>query len=185
MPSESEHRPHDRNPPAAADAAAGRGFARLRRLFGLALLATILALPVSPAAGLLGLGAAQAAPFEAEAPPPSLARLYFYRQPTPLMIALTPEVIVNGQSVGALSMGEVFFRDAKPGRYRIFLSGDPAHVLEMTLAAGEVVFVRATLRIGLGSTRISAERIGAATAAAEIDELDDPANGPEPQTTQR
>lgn len=137
------------------------------------------------AAGATASGPAAADPFVAEPPPAALARIYFYRQPTPLMLALTPEVIVNGKAVGDLSMGEVFFRDAKPGRYRVFLAGDPGHVLEFVLTEGEIAFVRATLRIGFGSTRISAERIAMPTAVAEIDRLDETVTDREPQTTQR
>lgn len=154
----------------------GRTFRRAGVPF-LALAALLLVLGFRPPAQA-------ATPFFVEPPPPALARIYFYRQAKPLMVALTPEVIVNGKSVGDLSMGEVFFRDARPGRYRVFLSGDPAHVLEFTLAEGEIAFVRATLRLGLGSTRISAERIGQATAVAEIDQMDAP-TATEPQTTHR
>lgn len=116
-----------------------------------------------------------------EAPPPDLARIYFYRLSAPLLLALAPEVIVNGRSVGSLGMGEVFFRDARPGRYQVFLEDDAAHVVELQLAPGEIGYVRATLRIGFGTTRISAERVGAIAAVAEILALDDPAPEGKPQ----
>lgn len=150
---------------------------RRRRLPCLRLLLLLLALAPTAAAE----------PMTAvEAPPPALARIYFYRQFTPLLIALSPEVIVNGKSVGDLSLGEVFFRDARPGRYRIFLAGDPEGVLELDLAAGEIGFVRATLRVGLTSTRIAPEEIAPAVAAAEIGQLlDDAKAGWEPQASQR
>lgn len=125
--------------------------------------------------------AADQASLAIEAPPPDLARIYFYRQAAPLLLALEPEVIVNGRSVGSLGMGEVFFRDAKPGRYEIFLEDDTGHVIELQLAPGEIGYVRATLRIGLGTTRISAERIAATAAVDEILAMDDPVEVPEPQ----
>jgi len=134
--------------------------------------------PVSPVAA--------EPPAGIEAPAPDLARIYFYRQVTPLLIALSPEVIVNGKSVGAISLGEVFFRDAHPGRYRIFLSGDPERVLEIDLAAGEIAFVRATLRVGLTATRITPEEIAPAVAAGEIGQLGAAAaTAREPQSTNR
>lgn len=114
-----------------------------------------------------------------EAPPPELARIYFYRQAQPLMVALAPDVVVNGKVVGDLSLGEVFFRDARPGRYRVFMSGDPEHVIELSLEPGEVGFVRCTLRIGLGTTRLSAESVPPAEAAREIGSLGKEGDGPQ------
>jgi len=125
-----------------------------------------------------GPGAAEPAP-AVEAPPPELARIYFYRQAQPLMMALSPDVIVNGKAVGDLSLGEVFFRDARPGRYRVFMAGDPETVVELSLAAGEIGFVRCTLRIGLGTTRLSAESVAAPAAAAEIANLGKEGDGPQ------
>ncbi len=121
----------------------------------------------------------------AEPPPPDLARIYFYRQPAPLLIALAPDVVVNGRSVGSIGMGDVFFRDAKPGRYQVFLSADTEHVIELTLSPGEISYVRATLRVGLGTTRLSAERINAVVALQEINEMDHPVEQAEPKQTQR
>lgn len=130
---------------------------------------------------------AQAAtePQPIEAPPPELARIYFYRQAQPLMVALSPDVIVNGKAVGDLSLGEVFYRDARPGRYRVFLSGDPDHVVELSLAAGQIGFVRCTLRIGLGSTRLSAESVAEAEARQEIGNIGLEGDGPAQQENLR
>lgn len=123
-----------------------------------------------------GPAAANALPIEP--PPPELARIYFYRQAQPLMVALSPDVIVNGKAVGDLSLGEVFYRDAQPGRYRVFLSGDPDHVVELSLSAGEIGFVRCTLRVGLGTTRLSAESVADAEARLEIGNLGREGDGP-------
>jgi hypothetical protein len=128
---------------------------------------------------------ARAAPPAIEAPPPELARIYFYRQAQPLMVLLSPEVIVNGKTVGDLSLGEVFYRDARPGRYRVFLSGDPDHVVEFSLAAGQIGFVRCTLRIGLGSTRLSAETVPDPEARKEIGNIGQEGDGPEQPELQR
>lgn len=132
----------------------------------------VLALLAAPA------GAAPPPSSPIEPPPPELARIYFYRQAQPLMVALVPDVIVNGKAVGDLSLGEVFFRDAKPGRYRVFLSGDPDHVVELSLAPGQIGFVRCTLRIGLGTTRLTAESVAADEATREIGNLGNEGDGP-------
>jgi hypothetical protein len=134
---------------------------------------------------LCSTGPAAAEPLPVEPPPPELARIYFYRQAQPLMVALSPDVIVNGKVVGDLSLGEVFFRDARPGRYRVFLSGDPDHVVELSLAAGQIGFVRCTLRIGLGTTRLSAESVDDDEARKEIGNLGLEGDGPAQPENQR
>lgn len=120
-----------------------------------------------------------------EPPPPGLARLYVYRQHDLLLITLEPHVIVNGLSLGTIAMGEAFFRDAKPGRYEIYLSSDPWRVIELQLAPGDTAFIRATLRAGLGSVRLSAEHMGAATAAHEIKLLNQASEVVEPPPPDR
>jgi len=133
------------------------------------------------AASLVAVPAAAEPPPAIEPPPPDLARIYFYRQAQPLMLALVPDVVVNGKVVGDLSLGEVFFRDARPGRYHVFIEGDPSTVVELSLAPGEIGFVRCTLRIGLGTTRLSAETVAAAEATREIGGLGQEAGGPQPR----
>jgi hypothetical protein len=138
----------------------------------------VLTLLLSPARAAEPDQTAEPDPAAIQAPPPELARIYFYRQAQPLMVALVPDVIVNGKAVGDLSLGEVFFRDAKPGRYRVFLSGDPEHVVEFSLAAGEIGFVRCTLKIGFGTTRLTAETVAAEEATREITNLGNEGDGP-------
>lgn len=120
-----------------------------------------------------------------EPPPPGLARLYVYRQHDLLLVTLEPHVIVNGLSLGTIAMGEAFFRDARPGRYEIHLSSDPWHVVELQLGPGDTAFVRATLRVGLGTVRLSAEHMGRATAAHEIKLLNQKSEVAEPPPPDR
>lgn len=126
-------------------------------------------------------GATELAAVAIEAPPPELARIYFYRQSEPLLIAFEPAVIVNGRAVGSLGLGDIFYRDAKPGRYEVFLEDDTQNVVELLLAPGEIGYIRATLHIGFGTTRLTAERVGAIAAVSEILAMDDPAEAPEPK----
>lgn len=57
-----------------------------------------------------------------EPPPAGLARIYFYRKASPMLGAVSPEIVVNGRQVGVLSPGEVFYRDANPGRYEVLIN---------------------------------------------------------------
>jgi hypothetical protein len=81
--------------------------------------------------------------------PPALradqARLYFYRPNESLFPAIRPEVIINGRKVGLSVVGEAFYRDARPGRYEIFLTSDDDDRLTVILVPGEVHYVRTSI----------------------------------------
>jgi hypothetical protein len=77
------------------------------------------------------------------APPPAgLGRIYFYRMANPLLAMVTPEVVVNGVQVGVLHPGEVFYRDAEPGRYEALVDTTAEHGVDFRLKAGTRRFVR-------------------------------------------
>ena len=103
-------------------------------------------------------------------PPPGLGRIYFYRTDLPLMVALAPDIVVNGRRVGGAGYDQVFFRDARPGRYEVFLATDPENPVYLTLAAGELRFVKTAVDIGLGGTKLSAELVEEAAARREIEQ---------------
>ncbi len=103
----------------------------------------------------------------AAGPPPDLradqARLYFYRPNESLFPAIRPEVIINGRKVGLSVVGEAFYRDARPGRYEIFLTSDDDDRLTVTLAPGEVHYVRTSIVLSwlgphLSPTSVEAEQ---------------------------
>jgi hypothetical protein len=117
------------------------------------------------------------------APQGEVGRIYFYRSDLPVMVALAPEVIVNGREVGKAGYEAVFYRDALPGRYEVFLETDPDHPVYFTLAPGELRFVKATMALDWGGTRMTVALVEPETARREIAEQRRlRANPPEPRT---
>jgi hypothetical protein len=132
------------------------------------------ALPLFAALSL----AACSADFEREhpaisaAPPSDLradqARLFFYRPNDSLFPAIRPAVIINGRKVGTSVVGEGFYRDARPGRYVIFLASDDDDRLTFTLAPGEVRYVRTSLSMSWLGPRLSPESVTADQGEREL-----------------
>ncbi|SMF71892.1 hypothetical protein SAMN06265365_1288 [Tistlia consotensis] len=106
------------------------------------------------------------------APPPGLARIVFYRQAIPFLQGLHPDLIVNGKRVGTAGMGDAFVRDAKPGGYEVFSTGDPETVVAFTLAAGQTRYVKIGPEFHGLAFRLSAQEVPAHQALAELADLD-------------
>ena len=79
-----------------------------------------------------------------------------------------PLVIVNGRRVGTLRNGEAFYRDARPGRYRVYLSSAKDDVVELTLAPGARAFVTAGIAWRMLGFRLVAQPVEAAEAEAAM-----------------
>lgn len=117
---------------------------------------------------LLAPAAARGGSFPVQPPPQGLGRFYFYRPEEPLLLTVRPAVIVNGKAVGYLARGALFFRDARPGRYEAFLENDARKVVALRLAEGQIAFLRASLDLGLGTTRLSLALVDPEVALSEI-----------------
>jgi hypothetical protein len=100
--------------------------------------------------------------------PEGKARIYFYRTGVPFLIALQPAFVVNSKAVGRAVHDEVFYRDAFPGRYQIFMASDPENVISLTLEEGEVKFVKAVIDFSITGSRISAALVEEKTGRQEI-----------------
>jgi hypothetical protein len=61
----------------------------------------------------------QAAPYLNAAPPPGMARIWFYRDLNPNETLAMAYIRLNGAAVGVTEAGGAFYRDVVPGRYRI------------------------------------------------------------------
>ena len=114
------------------------------------------------------LSAAPALALEPELPPPELARLYFYRESEAMFIGLSPEIIVNGKSIGASEVDSAFFRDARPGRYQIFLSNDPENVVDFIVVGGEMHFLKVLFTVDDQGPRLKLQRVDPAYAINEL-----------------
>ncbi len=97
-----------------------------------------------------------------------LARIYFYRPEEAFLMGAAPLVIVNGRRVGTLRNGEAFYRDARPGRYRVYLSSAKDDVVELTLAPGARAFVTAGIAWRMLGFRLVAQPVEAAEAEAAM-----------------
>ena len=132
------------------------------------------------AAAFLALSACTSAPDDGgrplawanlEAPPAEQARIYFYRPSASLFPAIRPEVIVNGRLVGISRAGEVFYRNAHPGRYEVYLVGQEERRLELSLAAGETLYVRTSIDLALLGPRLTPEAVEADEAQQDLSDL--------------
>lgn len=110
-------------------------------------------------------------------PPDGLARLVFYRETHALFIAVEPEIIINGKSLGPSVPGEVFFRDAKPGRYDLFLSDNPTAVTKIETRAGELTFFKIFFTLDAGGPRLVIQAVDPSYARGELAAFDDPGAG--------
>lgn len=99
---------------------------------------------------------------------PDLARIHFYRPSAAFMWAAEPQVIVNERRIGRLRNGETFYRDARPGRYRIYLVGAEDDALEVALSPGDRIYVKADIAWRVLGFRFVAEPASAAQAEPEI-----------------
>ena len=135
-------------------------------------LATLLAFGlVLAACARSGPPAATLALEEVPAPAADSGRIYFYRTDVPLLVAVEPDIIVNGQKVGAAAFERVFYRDAKPGRYEVFLTSDEDSPVYFTLAPGETRYVKAVIDVGFTGTRLRPELVEEGEARAAISQL--------------
>ncbi|WP_119167616.1 DUF2846 domain-containing protein [Algihabitans albus] len=110
-------------------------------------------------------------PMPESAQAPELARIHFYRPEAAFLWAAEPQVIVNEKRVGRLRNGETFYRDARPGRYRIYLVGAEDDVVEAVLKAGDRIYVKADIAWRVLGFRFVTEPASAAQAEPEIANL--------------
>ncbi len=99
-------------------------------------------------------------------------RIYFYRTAFPWMVAVEPDVIVNGRRVGSSRHDRFFHKDAAPGRYEVFLTSDPDQRLYLTVEAGQARFVKTVVRFTATGTKLTAEQVEEAEARREIAALE-------------
>lgn len=128
--------------------------------FAKALLYSVALLAVQACAtGLFSTESAQ--PF----PPldPAKGRVHFYRTST-LGTAYTPNVLLNGESVGRPSRRGVFFKDVLPGSYAVTTTLT-SKVVHFSLAAGEKRYVR--FSSGFFESHLHPELVDPATGEAE------------------
>ena len=85
------------------------------------------------------------------------------------MAALEPDVIVNGRRVGTSRHDRFFYKDARPGRYEVFLTSDPDAPVYLELEAGEARFVKTVVRFALSGTKLTAKVMEQAEGRREVE----------------
>jgi hypothetical protein len=148
---------------------------RALRVLVLCLLAPLLAACVTQGKPVTG----TTAEIAAEPPAAGLGRIYFYRLEEAFLAAVEPSIIVNGKWVGTARYGEVFFRDALPGRYEVFSTDNDDDVVSFTLGEGETVYIKTEPHLDGISTVLTATEVAPAvgereTAGLELVQGDEP-----------
>jgi len=142
-----------------------------RRLFVVALLG-----------GLLSAGATGQTPQKsADGAPPLAAgqgRIYFYRTSTRAPL-VRPAVKLNGEAVGSAEPKAAFFVDRAPGDYEIEASSGEKK-LRLSLAAGEVMFVRLKVTFGVIGGSVVPELVSRETGRSEMKALAPASPGAKP-----
>lgn len=108
---------------------------------------------------------------ELPGPPAGHARIYFYRTAIPFLVAVQPDIIVNSKKVGTSTFGAVFYRDALPGRYEVFLTSDKDNPLSLTAVAGQSYFVKTVVGLGISGSKLVAEMVEEERAQQEVKEM--------------
>ena len=94
-------------------------------------------------------------------------RIYMYR-PSSLGAAVKPAVRVNGDEVGTATAKGFFFVDLPPGDYTIATSTEAKRSLDVTLDAGEEMYVRLEIKMGAFVGHVKPVLVEAAVGSEEI-----------------
>lgn len=86
-----------------------------------------------------------AAPYLNAAPPPGMARIWFYRDLNPNETLAMAYIRLNGAVAGVSEAGGAFYRDVAPGQYRISVDSyveDPHNDATVTLTPGTEAYAK-------------------------------------------
>ncbi|MGO1120303.1 hypothetical protein ACTL6U_16475 [Rhodovibrionaceae bacterium A322] len=104
-------------------------------------------------------------------PADGLGRFYFYRTADPMLVGVEPDIIVNDKKVGVSRASEIFYRDAKPGRYRIHSTHDPDVPILVSLLPGQIRYIRTSPQLRFLGMRIGPQLIDPRLATQETKNL--------------
>ncbi len=103
--------------------------------------------------------------------PKKKGRIFFYRESAFVGSLLRPSVKLNGDFVGEMPNGSVFFEDVDPGEYKVAITTELTNETTVIVAAGEEQYVRITPYFGLLVGRFELEWIVTADAQRAADGL--------------
>jgi hypothetical protein len=76
---------------------------------------------------------------------PEKGRIFVYRESSIIAAGLHPSVSIDGVKVGDSVPGGFFFVDVAPGKHVVTMWPENMNVLDVTLAAGETIYVETPL----------------------------------------
>lgn len=97
-------------------------------------------------------------------------RVYFYRNASMLGAALTPDIKLDGKTVGESKQGGFFYVDAAAGSHEASTSTEVSNKLSFVLDKGEVKYVRTKVSMGVLAGHVIPELVGQDEAKKEIGE---------------
>lgn len=98
-------------------------------------------------------------------------RVYFFRPPSMIGVAVHPSIKLNGEVVGDSRPGGFFYVDRPAGRYVASVSTETEKTLSFTLEAGETKYVRGSVSMGLFVGRVILELEQPDKARADLQTL--------------
>jgi len=104
---------------------------------------------------------------EIDPPLPLDGRIYIYRTDA-LGAAVQPAVMINGEDVGKANPKSFFYVDRLAGKYEVSASSKAARSLILTLADGEVKYVRLDVKMGLVGGHIELVLVDKAVGEQEL-----------------
>jgi hypothetical protein len=99
---------------------------------------------------------------------PDQGRIYFYRESSLAGVMLEPAIKIDGEKVGDSSSGDYFYVDRPPGTYTVSTKTEKDETVSVTLAAGQTVYVKTDVSMGLFVGHVSPELVADDQAASEI-----------------
>jgi hypothetical protein len=99
---------------------------------------------------------------------PDMGRIYFYRVSGLLGFGLQPSIEIDGVKVGKSVTSRYIYVDRPPGTYTISTTTEKEETVSVPLVAGQTVYVRFDVSMGLFLGHVSPVIVDSATAADEI-----------------
>jgi len=100
-------------------------------------------------------------------------RIYLYREGGLMGAALQPTIMINGESAGGRAKpGDYFYIDRPAGNYVISTTTEKEESTNITVVAGQPIYVRFDVSMGLFAGHVSPSIIDPLTAADEIKDCD-------------
>jgi len=118
-----------------------------------------------------------------------MGRIYFYRESSIAGVVLEPAIKIDGVKVGNSSSGDYFYVDKAPGTYTVSTSTEKEETTQVTVTAGQTVYVKTRVSMGFFAGHVSPEVVDSDKAEKEIGDCDfvgtdTPATAPVAQATQ-